>query len=381
MQDEQAARPVSDDDAQAERAAFLRVVAALRSYEEDALEEVARWEGNYAQLSAAHQALLAQQPAHFADARRCVAANAAFFRALLATYESPHVPDYLRVPPPPPPGTFVPRTAPGDAEKVRYVLRNLSRDWSAEGSTERGESYAPLLAALQKHLPPVAGAEPPRLLVPGAGLGRLCVDAAAAGYAAEGNECSYFMLLTSSFVMNHLGSSGAPPLPIHPWVTNPCNHISHADALRPHPIPDLRAGDAADAAGARWGSLGMAAGEFCDVYGQPGYAGAFDCCATCFFLDVSHNVVETLQVLAAALRPGGVWVNCGPLLWHWADAHTYLATPELSIELPLDEVLRLAQAVGFELLEQGWAECGYAGNARSLMHTRYRCATWAMRRR
>lgn len=120
MSSEQELRAVSEDDAE-ERAAFLRVVAALRSYEEDALQEVARWEGNYAQLSAAHQALLAQQPAHFADARRCVAANAAFFRALLSTYESPSVPDYLRVPPPPPPGTFVQRTAPGDAEKVRRL--------------------------------------------------------------------------------------------------------------------------------------------------------------------------------------------------------------------------------------------------------------------
>ena len=40
-----------------------------------------------------------------------------------------------------------------------------------------------------------------------------------------------------------------------------------------------------------------------------------------------------------------------------------------------------AAAAGFELLEEGWAPCGYADNVRSMMHTRYRCATWTMRKR
>lgn len=43
----------------------------------------------------------------------------------------------------------------------------------------------------------------------------------------------------------------------------------------------------------------------------------------------------------------------GPLLWHWADAHTYLATPELSIEVPLESVLRCAAAVGFVCARPG----------------------------
>lgn len=36
---------------------------------------------------------------------------------------------------------------------------------------------------------------PPRVLVPGAGLARLCLEVAALGYEAQGNEYSYFMLL------------------------------------------------------------------------------------------------------------------------------------------------------------------------------------------
>jgi carnosine N-methyltransferase len=263
---------------------------------------------------------------------------------------------------------------------VRYVLRNLSRDWAAEGAAEREESYGPLLAALAARLPPPPAPAPaPRVLVPGAGLGRLCVEAAARGYATEGNECSYFMLLASSYIMNTAGAvgEGAPPdAAIHPWALHSCNNVSAADALRAVPVPDLRAGAAA--ATMPPNGLSMAAGDFADVYGQPRLRGAFDAVLTCFFLDTSHNILQTIDILAHALRDGGLWVNCGPLLYHWADAHTYLAERELSIEVPLEDVKAAALAAGFEVLEEGWADCGYADNVRGMMRTRYRCATWTM---
>jgi carnosine N-methyltransferase len=334
----------------------------------------------------ARRAQLSRQPAHFAAARAAAATNAAFLSDMLATYESPHVPAHLRVPPPPRRGDAAaagPRVTAAEAEKVRYVLRNLSRDWSSEGAAERAESYAPLLAALTSRLPlPAPPAAPPRVLVPGAGLGRLCVEAAARGYITEGNECSYYMLLMSSYIMNHAGAVGedAPPdCTIHPWATNSCNNVTCADAVRPVMVPDLRAGSLAEAIAP--GGLGMAAGDFCDVYSEERLAGSYDAVLTCFFLDTSHNILATIDVLAAALRPGGLWINTGPLLYHWADAHTYMPAGELSIEVPLEEVKAAAAAAGFEILEEGWAECGYADNVRSLMRTRYRCATWTMVKR
>ena len=40
------------------------------------------------------------------------------------------------------------------------------------------------------------------VLVPGAGLGRLAFEFAAAGFKCQGNEWSLFMLLASNFVLN-----------------------------------------------------------------------------------------------------------------------------------------------------------------------------------
>ena len=177
--------------------------------------------------------------------------------------------------------------------QVRYLLKDLTRDWSAEGAGERAQSYGWLADALGRHLPPrrdsraaahaatpadngvtaarsdaagstahpedsaamcssqdgpgleapvamettpdstshaASGRErdgqdagaaqpqalhgsdacggqggkatgaaeeepPPRVLVPGCGLGRLVVELAAAGYEAVGVEFSFYMLL------------------------------------------------------------------------------------------------------------------------------------------------------------------------------------------
>jgi hypothetical protein len=40
-----------------------------------------------------------------------------------------------------------------------------------------------------------------------------------------------------------------------------------------------------------------------------GVAGAWDAIVSCFFIDTAHNVVEYLQVIARALKPGGVRPN------------------------------------------------------------------------
>ena len=41
-----------------------------------------------------------------------------------------------------------------------------------------------------------------KVLCPGAGLGRLVLEIAGRGYAAQGNEFSYFMLLASNYLLN-----------------------------------------------------------------------------------------------------------------------------------------------------------------------------------
>ena len=61
----------------------------------------------------------------------------------------------------------------------------------------------------------------------------------------------------------------------------------------------------------------MAAGEFMDVFGSQ--TKEWDCVVTCFFIDTAHNVFDYLQTINNVLKVGGLWVNIGPLHWHWSE--------------------------------------------------------------
>ena len=63
-------------------------------------------------------------------------------------------------------------------------------------------------------------------------------------------------------------------------------------------------------------------------------------------------------------QEGGLWVNLGPLLYHWADAHSYLPGEELSIELALDAVIRACHAGGFRTLQNSTVPSVFNGNLR-----------------
>mmetsp|Transcript_28472 Transcript_28472/g.72558 ORF Transcript_28472/g.72558 Transcript_28472/m.72558 type:complete len:303 (-) Transcript_28472:1190-2098(-) len=82
-------------------------------------------------------------------------------------------------------------------------------------------------------------------------------------------------------------------------------------------------------------SLSMTAGDFTEVYRHR--FSSYDAVTTCFFIDTAKNILEYLVIIALSLRPGGRWINLGPLLYHFAD------TGEQSIELPLDDVYGAAR--------------------------------------
>uniref|UniRef100_A0A2N9GZD1 Uncharacterized protein n=1 Tax=Fagus sylvatica TaxID=28930 RepID=A0A2N9GZD1_FAGSY len=63
-----------------------------------------------------------------------------------------------------------------DVDKVRCIIRNIVRDWAAEGQKERDQCYKPILKELDGLFPNREMSSPPSCLVPGAGLGRLALE-------------------------------------------------------------------------------------------------------------------------------------------------------------------------------------------------------------
>lgn len=77
-----------------------------------------------------------------------------------------------------------------DLDKVRSTIKQYVRDWSREGLSEREAAYDPILEALEKCFHHISSAQRNqlRILVPGAGLGRLAFEIAWLGFSCQGNE-------------------------------------------------------------------------------------------------------------------------------------------------------------------------------------------------
>ena len=92
----------------------------------------------------------------------------------------------------------------GELDKIRTVFKQFVRDWSDQGLVERNDCYYPILKELEDLHSEIAVKDRGNLkiLVPGAGLARLAHDIATMGFSVQGNEFSFYMLLSSNFILN-----------------------------------------------------------------------------------------------------------------------------------------------------------------------------------
>ncbi|KAK1423764.1 hypothetical protein QVD17_19072 [Tagetes erecta] len=227
----------------------------------------------------------------------------------------------------------------------------------SKGQKERDQCYKPILEELTRHFPERSKESPPTCLVPGAGLGRLALEISCLGFISQGNEFSYYMMICSSFILNQTQDVGE--WTIHPWIHSNCNSLSDADQLRAASIPDIHPAGAGITEG-----FSMCGGDFVEVYNDPSQVGAWDAVVTCFFLDTAHNIVR---------------INLGPLLYHFADMYGH--EDEMSVELCLDDVKKVATHYGFELELEKTIETTYTTNPRAMMQNHYFSAFWTMRKK
>lgn len=102
----------------------------------------------------------------------------------------------------------------------------------------------------------------------------------------------------------------------------------------------------------------------------------YDCVATCFFIDCANNIVDFVETIYRILVPGGIWVNLGPLLYHFSDIPN-----EDSIEPTYEDLMPIIEEVGFEVLS---SETGirtkYAQNPQSMLKSEYESLFWICRK-
>lgn len=273
----------SDEDEVKERQHFAAIVRAFDHYKPWALAKVDKLEVDYQRLGAREQQLV-NTAGKIDRMRKAINANA----ELLQRVVKPHrkhvgeeeeaqldaqaaqcarsgqlVSQRHRA------RSYVPET---DMEKLQSTIKQFVREWGNDGKPEREAAHTPLLEALQSAMGPDAARRGARVLVPGAGLGRLAWEVARLGYRVQASEFSYFMLIAGNYVLNGLqqsaASGGAQTFDVHPWVLQTCNVRSLADQLRAEAVPDVAPWSLPPEA-----QLSMCAGDFLEVYKDQRCAG------------------------------------------------------------------------------------------------------------
>ncbi|VDD83944.1 unnamed protein product [Mesocestoides corti] len=354
---------------------FFLLLSKYRSY---ALKKVKHQMDIYEKLSSNHKALIPDFLKHMDAIKACVEANAFFISKILGKakpeiFEGEHflsdhgddiscVVDKETSPTQPKLGITN-----ADLDKVHSVLRQFVRDWSSLGAAEREESYEPVLNEIKElYWSSDRNLSEIRILVPGAGLGRLAWELASSGFSCQGNEWSLYMLLPAYFILNTCKKANEYTL--HPWVTQFCNNLSRENQMAAVTVPDVIPTDIPSGV-----QFSMVAGDFLEVYTEPD---SFDCVATVYFIDTAHNILEYLDAIWKILVPGGYWINFGPLLYHFADM-----PGQDSIELSYEELRNTFQLMGFEFVREKMNMTStFTQDPNSMLRYQYKCVMTVLRK-
>ncbi len=252
-----------------------------------------------------------------------------------------------------------------DIIKMRSTLRLFIRDWAIDGLEERNTTYKPILEELKNFFakrPKKDFEEGINVLVPGAGLGRLMYEIAKLGFKSQGNEFSYYMLLCSNFIFNN--TTKKDEFILQPLIHSFSNIISEESPFKKILIPDENLGE--ELSKTDTGEMSMVAGEFCRVYKDK--INFFDSIVTCYFIDTANNIIEYIETIHNIVKLGGLWINFGPLLYHYTENES-----EVSIELSWEEIKHIITGFGFEFKKIEFVKTTYSSNKDSMSQRIYNC--------
>ncbi|KAK2463059.1 hypothetical protein APHAL10511_004714 [Amanita phalloides] len=275
--------------------------------------------------------------------------------------------------------------AKGDLGRARESIRHYVRDWSTEGAKEREKIFGPIIDLLKTVDPPKR--QNTSVLVPGCGLGRLAWEISELGFNTTGNELSYFMILAFRFLVSPATTTTVNEHTIHPYA-HWFSHQRSNDALfRPVHFPDVvpRTSE----------KFKLVEGDFLKLSLPPSVSSVnnaaiwqkqefdkasseavgYDFIVTLFFIDTSLNVLTTMEHIYYLLKPGGAWVNFGPLLW--------TGGAQTKLELSLEGIFAAAHEIGFiddPSIETRTIECEYTADILAMMRWIYKAEFWVMRR-
>lgn len=159
---------------------------------------------------------------------------------------------------------------------------------------------------------------------------------------------------------------------IYPFVDGMSHHATTSDMTRSIQIPDITPNR----------DVLLVEGDFNTAFDS--HEGEFDVIVTHYFIDTARNLMAYFDTIHRLLRPGGKWMNFGPLLYGTGPF----------VQLSLDEILAVVEDMGFAF-EDLSDECGaltfeekkvrsktsqYGFNEKALTRHAYLAQAWMVRK-
>jgi hypothetical protein len=279
--------------------------------------------------------------------------------------------------------------------QATQILAHLARDWSAAGHTVRQTLYPWCRDRMQVYYKDSnsnmnndnSNNANRRILVPGAGLGRLAWELALDGWTVHALEASPVMAAAAASMLHYKNNHNnmedtTDTIRIHPYAMDYfTNEVDGADRYESVTVPDVHPGlttsssssssssssnnsknkndnnnpHSTGAVGSLSFTVGFFGSDTATAMTAVGRSSAptddtttsdsttsgstaptaleqpYAAIVTCFFLDTATNVYDYLDAIAASVETGGLWINVGPLQWHGNAVVSMTVTELLSV--------------------------------------------------
>jgi carnosine N-methyltransferase len=242
-----------------------------------------------------------------------------------------------------------------------FFMSCLMRDWTAESKPERENNYGNVLKEIKKYFnfddKELMKKNNYKVLVPGSGCSRMAFELAKRGFDVEANDFCYIYILCDDYLFNY---SHKNEFQFCPSIHTFNNNYDEASVIKRYSFPDVDIREELKQNEAK--PIKFIKGDFLLKY--KGKNDLYDCIVTLFFIDVSQNIVEYVEIMHDLLKKGGIWVNLGCLDY-------FLSRKQQSIDLTWDELRLVIQNYDFEIKNEVTEFVPYGVKQGSAVSDRY----------
>ena len=316
---------------------FKIVIKEMQDYSKNCEYILKDLEKAYSSLSKNH---LAKLPFNYKDkiekVKKGIQLNQDFYNKVASLYTPKF--DYIK---------FSPEEHEEHRYFEEYLIRGffmscLMRDWTLESKPERDNNYGNVLKELKNYInyddKELMKKNNYKVLVPGTGCSRMAFELANRGFEVEANDFFFFYILCDDYLFNY---SHKNEFQFCPSIHSFSNNYSEASVIKRYSFPDVDIREELKKSEAK--PIKFVKGDFLLLY--KGQKDLYDCIVTLFFIDVSKNIVEYVEIMHDLLKKGGVWINLGCLDYYHSKWHN-------SIDLTWDELRLVIQNYDFDLKKE-----------------------------